>query len=463
MSSHREAPVISKDPAADNTDLYAFRSPDAPDTVTILSNFIPLEEPAGGPNFFSFGEDVLYEIMVDNNGDGVEDLTFQFRFKTSLQNPNTFLYNTGPIASLTDPSWNMRQRYTLTLVRGPRRTGKATILGTDLPTPPVRIGPRSTPDYESLANAAVMSLAGGVKSFAGQRAEGFFVDLGSVFDLGALRPVQNLHLIPLPATGGVNGTKGFNVHTIAIQVPIPMLTRDGSMPSDVTDPKAVLGVWTSASRQKASVRDAVTGGQQLAGPFLQVSRLGNPLVNEVLIPLGKKDLWNATAPLYDAQFVPHYVDPELQNLLPILYPGVFPNLAALLSNPPASRPRDDLVAILLTGIPEGIVPGFQNFTGTTYADMLRLNVAVPPTATPNPIGLIAGDAAGFPNGRRVLDNVVAIELRAVAGLTYPLVASYTPDDAAGILTDGSSNDRAYLDAFPYLAHPYEGFEHSHDP
>jgi hypothetical protein len=194
------------------------------------------------------------------------------------------------------------------------------------------------------------------------------------------------------------------------------------------------------------------------GPWIQVSRLGNPLVNEVLIPLWSKDLWNQTPANGDSQFLQYYQTPELQKLLPVLYPGVFPNLAAL------NMPRADLVAILLTGIPTGVVPGFQNYTGSTQADMLRLNVAVPPTAQPNPIGLVAGDAAGFPNGRRLVDDVVAIELRAIAGVTLPLVApNFKPDDAAGQLKDGTtpSPTAPFLPSFPYVGTPYEGYVHQH--
>src|SRR5881628_156846 len=269
MSSHREAPTISKDPVADNTDLYAFVDPVDTSKVTILSNFIPLEEPAGGPNFFQFGDDVLYEILIDNNGDGVEDVTYQFRFKTTTQNPGTFLYNTGPIGSLTDPNWNVRQLYSVTKVVGPRRTGSSTLLGSDLPTPPVRIGPRSTPGYASLADAAVNNLGGGVKTFAGQRGEGFYVDLGSIFDLGALRPFQDLHLIPMPASAGVNGTKHLSVHSIALQVPISDLTRDGTSTfSGSGDPRAVIGVWTAAYRRKALIRDE--GDDVQSGPWVQV-------------------------------------------------------------------------------------------------------------------------------------------------------------------------------------------------
>ena len=472
MSSHREAPEISKDPVADNTDLYAFVDPTDATKVTILANFIPLEEPAGGPNFFQFGDDVLYEILIDNNGDGIEDVVYQFQFQTVTTNPATFLYNTGPIGSLTDPNWNVRQLYSVTKIIGTRQTGTATVLGTNIPCPPVRIGPRSTPNYDTLANAAITDLGNGVTVFAGQRGEGFYVDLGSIFDLGALRPFQNLHLIPLPAAPGVDGTKGFNVHSIAIRVPTTDLTAGGTNPTDPMDPKAAIGVWSAASRQKALVREK-NARLVHSGPMVQVSRLGEPLINEVVIPIGQKDYWNSQVPAGDTQFVGNYSDPQLQNLLPVLYPGVFPNLANLLTNPPASRPRSDLIAILLTGIPGGLIPGFQNFTGTTQADLLRLNVAIAPTVTdfssvavdsPARLGILGGDLAGFPNGRRVFDNVTAVELRAIAGATYPLVApGFTPDAAAGLLTDGTTNDVPYLATFPYLASPHEGFEHSHDP
>src|SRR5437879_9505393 len=371
MSSHREAPTISKDPVADNTDLYAFVDPVDTSKVTILSNFIPLEEPAGGPNFFVFGDDVLYEILIDNNGDGVEDVTYQFRFKTTTQNPATFLYNTGPIGSLTDPNWNVRQLYSVTKVVGPRRTGSSTVLGSDLPTPPVRIGPRSTPDYATLADAAVSSLGAGVKTFAGQRGEGFYVDLGSIFDLGTLRPFQNLHLIPTPAAPGVTGTKGFNVHTIAIQVPKTDLTQGGINPTDPGDPRSVIGVWSAARRRKGLVREK-HGRTVETGPWVQVSRLGEPLINEVVIERGEKDRWNSTPPEGDVRFRDDYAHPQLQALLPILYPGVFPNLAALSAS---GASRDDLIAILLTGIPPGIIPGLQNSNAPTLADQLRRNQA----------------------------------------------------------------------------------------
>ncbi len=456
MSSHREAPEISRDPVADSTDLYAFVSPDAPDTVTIIANYVPLEAPAGGPNFYEFGDDVLYEINVDNDGDGLAEIVYQFRFQTRLRNPNTFLYNTGPITSLTDTTWNKRQFYSVVKVAN----GHAAVLATGLSCPPCNIGPASTPNYAALAQAATYTLSSGEKVFAGQRAEGFFVDLGAVFDLGDLRPFQNLHLVPLPATAGVNATNGLNVHSIAIQVPKTALTSNGSNPTDPTSSTSVAGIWTSASRRKVAVFDAVYGEDAAFGPYVQVSRLGNPLFNEVIVPLGKKDYWNATQPVYDSQFAQYVQQPELASLLPVLYPNTFPNLAAL------TAPRADLVAILLTGIPSGIIGGFQNYTGSTQADMLRLNMAIPPTTTnPSNLGLLGNDLAGFPNGRRVFDDVVTIELRAVAGVTYPLVDpthTFTPDGAASLVTDFTSPptiDSPYLSSFPYLGVPYDGFDY----
>jgi Domain of unknown function (DUF4331) len=455
MSSHREAPGISKDPVADSTDLYAFVSPDKSGTVTIIANYVPLEEPDGGPNFYEFGSDVLYEVNIDNNGDALADITYQFRFQTKITNPNTFLYNTGPITSLTSASWNRRQFYTVTRIV----KGHATVVGSGLASPPCNVGVRSTPNYTSLVSAAIHQLSSGETVFAGQRAEGFYVDLGSIFDLGVLRPFQNLHLIPLPATSGVNGTNNVNVHSIALQIPKKSLTKDGSNPTNEADAKSVIGVWTAAYRQKAEMRDA-SGNTAGAGPWVQVSRLGNPLFNEVIVPMSKKDRWNAVPPIQDKDFVQYVQNPELANLLPVLYPNVFPNLAALDKSGAA---RADLEAILLTGLPSGIIPGFQNFTGKNPADMLRLNMAIAPTTTnPSIYGILGGDLAGFPNGRRVQDDTVAIELRAVAGATYPLVApSYTPDGAAALLTDGltpASVNAPYLSSFPYLGTPYDGFD-----
>jgi hypothetical protein len=290
--------------------------------------------------------------------------------------------------------------------------------------------------------------------FAGQRAEGFHVDLGSIFDLGTLRPFQNLHLIPSAAAVGVNASKTFNVHSIALQVPISEVTRNHNRPTNVMSPGAVIGVWASARRRKSRVFNTKTGKYVGHGPWTQVSRLGNPLFNEVIVPMAEKDEWNATEPHGDSEYAKFVNKPELGALLPVLYPKVFPHLAAY------NKPRADLHAILLTGIPSGVVSGFQNFTGKTEADMLRLNVAVPPTKKPNPLGLVGGDPAGFPNGRRVQDDVTTIELRAIAGQTIPLVdSSFTPDSASGGIKDGTRNNNpAYRSSFPFLGTPNGGYQ-----
>jgi hypothetical protein len=342
------------------------------------------------------------------------------------------------------------------------------VLGKSLACPPCNIGPRSTPNYSALGAAAVHSLPGGINVFAGQRREGFYVDLGAIFDLGDLRPFQHLHLIPSADAVGIDASKTLNIHTIAIQVPISHLTSSGQTPTNVNGKDAVIGVWSAASRRKVRMIDHNGGPPHESGPWVQISRLGNPLFNEVIVPIGEKDRWNALPPAADKEFLDDVETPELAKLLPVLYPGVFPHLAAY------KNKRADLAAILLTGIPKGIVTGFQNFSGSTPADQLRLNVAIPPSGSPNRFGILGGDLAGFPNGRRVFDDIVAVELRAVAGATIPLVdPSFKPDAAAGALTqwqpsqEGSSGspidgtvpgpDR-YQSTFPYLGDPLDGFD-----
>jgi Domain of unknown function (DUF4331) len=494
LSSHREAPQISKDPAADSTDLYAFVSPDVAGTVTIIANYIPLEAPDGGPNFYEFADDVLYTINIDNNGDGLPNIAYEFEFTTVNRIPTSFLYNDGPITALTGPgaaNWNRQQTYTLTRVDyGPQEwpiPTSRTVLGEGLPVPPCNIGPLSTPDYVSLAAQAVVAVSSrgySAKSFCGQRAEGFYVDLGAVFDLGDLRPFEQDHnMFGLPATGlmsampGVNSLAASNVHSLALQVPIGQLTRDSSTPTNLTSPAAVIGIWTTASRQRVGILEGGRGGALVTGPYVQVSRLGNPLINELLIGIGQKDFWNRQLPAGDKQFVASYTNPLLGQLLPGLYPGVFPNLAryntvngsyATNANGPD---RADLVAVLLTGIPASVLPAAPTYSGTgVQADELRLNVAVPPTRTgPSNLGILGADLAGFPNGRRVFDDVATIELIAVAGATLGLVDSkFTPDTAAtpgknvsfgltSSATDTSANGSVnLLPAFPYLGTPWSG-------
>jgi hypothetical protein len=449
-SSHREAPLIAADPLADNTDVYAFVSPDATDRVTLIANWIPLEAPAGGPNFYKFGDDVLYRINIDNDGDARDDIVFEFRFTTRIQNRNTFLYNTGPISSLDDPNFNVRQTYSVTRIDHHRRT----LLGADLATPPVNVGRRSTPDYEVLADAAVHVLSDGSKVFAGQRDDPFFVDLGSVFDLLGLRPFNPAHLIPLPGAPGVDGLKGLNVHTIALQVQKSMLTHDGSAGTDPGNTNSIIGVYSTTLRRRLRVdeghdegRPGVDEGQgeghqEDNEQWVQVSRLGMPLVNEVVIPLGLKDRFNASDPREDSQFASFVMNPEPARLIPVLYPG--------LKVPPA--PRSDLVAIFLTGI-----PGLNQPAKVRPSEMIRLNMAFPPSGTPDRLGLLAGQNDGFPNGRRLGDDVVDIELRALAGATpFTPAFNVSPNNLLG---DGvNQNDRSFLPAFPYVAPPFAGFE-----
>ena len=391
-SSHREAPLISEDPTADNTDLYAFRSPDKPSTFTIVSNWIPGEDPAAGPNYYTFSQTARYNIFIDRNGDGRPDITYTFRFKTP----------TGPYFL-----GNTQQTWVAT------RNGHAWATGT---TPIDNIGPRfngfvGVKNYEQTAEKTIVH-RGGVSIFAGQRDDPFFADVGAIFDLVAIRKAGT--------TGNLGGGKdflsGYNVHTIALQIPIAQVDTNSH----------VIGVWSSTDRQNVTVNGVVHRG------WTQVSRLGNPLINEVVIPTGLKDYWNRTKPANDVQFEKYYTSPILAAVLNKLYKLGVPETG-----------RSDLVAVLGTGIPK------VTFTGTTFADELRLNLSIPPTAHPNRMGVLAGDNAGFPNGRRLGDDVVDIEEQAVAGF---LLGKKVP------LGDGvNGNDVAYLTHFPYVATPWQGY------
>ena len=460
-SSHAEAPLISQDPRADNTDLYAFVSPDNTNTVTMIANYIPLEAPASGPNFYSFDDTVLYEIKIDNSGDGRPDLAYQFRFNTATRNPNTFLYNTGPIGSLSDSSWNRPQTYSVTLVhfnKDGQPEGKGKVLGQNIPTPPDNVGPRSTPNYDNLAAAAVTNLPGGIKVFAGQRDDPFFVDLGSIFDLAGLRPFNPFHLIPLPADPGRDAIKNYNTHSIEIQVPSSQLVSFSS---------PTIGIYASASRQKVRILDQ-NGKTKSNGPWVQVSRLGNPLINEVVIPLGQKDYWNREDPANDKQFESLYTKPEVSKLENVLY-GLPPEGHAGGALMPIDEAnRSDLVSILLTGV-HGL-----NETGSTESDLLRLNTAITPgingacpggtasPATPDRLAVLAADLCGYPNGRRLGDDVIDIDLRVFAqGYGSFLNAAFglpnkTPNNLLGDGVD--SNDVSFSGTFPYVASPHQGYE-----
>ncbi|HVS33830.1 MAG TPA: DUF4331 domain-containing protein [Thermoanaerobaculia bacterium] len=437
-SSHREAPLITEDQTADNTDVWVFRSADRPDFVTIIGSWIPLQEPGGGPYFYNFSPDAVYEIHIDNNGDAVEDITYSFKFRTENRGDSS-LYNLGPITTLDDADWLYRQFYTVTRINGDRRTGSRTTLGTNLPVPPANIGPKSTPDYAALSNAAIRDLTGGGRVFAGPSDDPFFIDF-SVFDLLTLRPIQQLHLVPpvSPMANGVDGLRGFNVHTIAIQVPLSAVTNDGQAPGGATAANAIIGVWASTSRPRLTILSA--GGDRTRRSVsgdVQVSRLGMPLVNEVVVPTSLKDVFNASEPKDDAQFLPKVLDPELPKLFKILYN---------VDSPPP--PRNDLVQVFLTGI-----PGVNMPPNVKPSEMIRINLAVAPSASPNRLGVIGGDMAGFPNGRRLVDDIVDIDLRVAAGVLVPAF-NRAPNNA---LTDGvDANDLPFRSAFPYVALPHRG-------
>ncbi|MCA9540579.1 MAG: DUF4331 domain-containing protein [Myxococcales bacterium] len=456
-SSHREAPLITEDPTADSTDVYAFVSPDGPDPgngarVTLIANYIPFQEPAGGPNYFKFSDSVLYEIKVDNTGDAIEDIVFQFRFHTEVGNGGTFLYNTGPIDGVDSANLNVKQYYTLTRIdRDQDGNTRRQVLGQNLLTAPARIGPRSNPNYPAVAAQAVHTL-GPVKVFVGPRDEGFYLDINAIFDLLNVDRAAGLG-----NNNAVDGTAGFNVSTLAIEMPVTMLTSDGGEPifnvQDLGGPTAVIGVWTTASRRKHRALRRYENPRDF-GPWIQVSRLGLPLINEVVVPLEFKDQFNRTHPADDLGNIAGYVvDPELAFLLNAVHGIEVPSV-----------PRLDMVEVIR------FLPGIATSRDDLQpADLLRLNVSLGPTRqNPDPGGAIAGDFAGFPNGRRVMDDTVDILERVVGGG----VLSAEPTAAGGAfgelfpnnaLNDGvNGNDVPYMNTFPYLGQPHEGFVHRHD-
>ncbi|CAL9410796.1 hypothetical protein SUDANB176_01661 [Streptomyces sp. enrichment culture] len=402
-SSHREAPLVSGAPQYDNTDLYAFVSPDRPDTTTIIANWIPFEEPAGGPNFFTFAEDAQYDIHVDNNGDAQGELLFRYTFTTHTKNDETFLYSTGPVTGLDDPDLNITQTYDIELLKlEDQHPVSRTKIADDVPVAPSNVGKASMPDYGALREQAVRELAGGATTFAGQADDPFFLDL-RVFDLlygGNLSEVGNDTL------------KGYNVNSLALQVPTRMITESADQP--------VVGVWSTTQRKNAE------------GKFVQVSRLGNPLVNEVVNPLKDKDVFNASGPWEDARFLKNVTHPELPRLVEATYRIDAPD-----------EPRDDLVDVFLKG-----VEGLNRPPHVTPSEMLRLNTSIEPAAEPERLGVLDGDNAGFPNGRRLTDDVIDAALQVVEG---ELVGA---KNDLGDAVD--ANDKEFGAAFPYLAAPAEG-------
>ena len=416
-SSHREAPLIANDPQVDNTDVYAFVSPDKAKTTTLIANWYPFEIPAGGPNFFQFADDAHYDINIDNNGDGKPDIVYRWKFKTmDHRGTKTFLYNNGPVTSLNDPNLLVRQTYSLTKISH----GKSQTMFSNAPVAPSNVGAASMPNYAGLRSQATVHLNDGVQSFAGQADDPFFLDL-RIFDF--------LYGGNLSETGN-NTLSGLNVQSVALQVPTSEITRGN-------DP--VVGIWSTTERPSMRVQ-AASGSQAYNGKYVQVSRLGNPLVNEVVVPAGLKDAFNALPPVKD-HTMPAVVDkvnnPEVPQLIQSIYKIKAP-----------MAPRKDLVSIFLTGI-----KGLNMPKGTvTPAEMLRLNTSIPVSTTPNRLGVLGGDKAGFPNGRRLTDDVVDIELQALEGAvrTGKIVQPLAKGDSV------NANDVPFNQTFPYLALPHSG-------
>ncbi|MGW2048162.1 DUF4331 domain-containing protein [Streptomyces sp. NPDC001858] len=402
-SSHREAPLISGTPQYDNTDVYAFVSPDHADTTTIVANWIPFEEPAGGPNFFPFAEDAQYDLNIDNNGDAKEDLVFRYTFKTHTKNKKTFLYNTGVVESLDDPDLNITQTYDLELIK--LKKGKVeheTKLADDVPVAPSNVGKASMPNYKKLRDEAIYKLSSGAKTFAGQADDPFFLDL-RVFDLlygGDLSEVGNDTL------------KGYNVNSIALQVPSDMIAESKHQP--------IVGIWSTTQRENAK------------GKYEQVSRLGMPLVNEVVNPIKDKDKFNASEPKDDAQFLKNVTNPELPKLIEAIFKIKAP-----------AEPRNDLVDVFLKG-----VKGLNQPPYVTPSEELRLNTSIKPVSSPKRLGVLDGDTAGFPNGRRLTDDVIDVSLQVVEGELLG-----TKNDLGDAV---DKNDKEFEKAFPYVALPTEG-------
>jgi hypothetical protein len=487
-SSHREAPLTSIDPTADDTDVYAFTAPDAQHSLTVVANWVPFEDPAGGPNFYKFDPKARYYINVDNNGDGRYDVRYRFRFKDHVRNPKSFLYAAPTVDSIDSPNLNVYQTYDVDRLvystRGSRsadeskaghhRRGKHNKrarhhkrgkhhkrahrrghgrhhakrhsrhhsryylrsereIVEDAFVAPNNVGPKTIPDYGKVASQAITDVPGGGKVFAGQRDDSFFVDLGATFDALHLRNGTGA------SGGGKDDLAGYGVHSVVLQVPEDDVTRNGERVDSASDKNAVVGVWSSTDRRRVQVTGAEDDYSDHGGgkDWVQVSRLGNPLVNEVVIPLGLKDQFNRTEPQDDAQYADYVLNPQLAKLMNALF-----GLGVPETN------RTDIVLALLQGL-----PGLNQQTGKPV-DTLKLNLGTPPSSSPSRFGVLGGDTAGFPNGRRLTDDVVDIELRVVEGA---LIRKDNPPP----LGDGvDRNDKQFSDHFPYVVAPNSGFDSS---
>jgi hypothetical protein len=432
-SSHREAPLIADDPPLDNTDLYAFVSPDQPDTVTFIANWQPFSEPNGGPNFYPWSTNARHDINIDSNGDAEPDVIYRWTFSTDdRRGTDTFLYNNGPVESLDDENLLFRQTFTLSRIEGDQETEMASG-----PVAPSFTGPAGMPDYAALREEAITDLDGGGMTYAGQADDPFFLDL-RVFDL--------LYGGDLSETG-VDTLAGYNVNTVALQVPIDEVALNND-----PDANPAIGVWTTTSTQSV---DLSAGAEEFSGDFVQVSRLGMPLVNEVVVPAGLKDAFNSLPPSMDAEaadgaVLDKVLNPELPMLIEQIYGIEAPE-----------TPRTDIQQIFLTGIAEGtegpvqqdlnsqLINADVNDDEFVPSEMLRLNLTIPPTAEPSRLGVLGEDLQGFPNGRRLADDVVDIEIQALVGAvrTGEIVQPLAAGDGV------NANDNAFSDTFPYVALP----------
>ena len=453
-SSHREAPITALDHKADITDWFAFVSPEHPDRVVLILNVDPFLEPSNGPNYFPFDPNVLYEMKIDNNHDGIPDITFQFRFQSQIQLPGVFTGFVGgiagipPITALDGPGsqgLSERQTYSITMLSG--NQSEPLNSGQPLFAVPTNVGPRTMPDYESLRQQGIYTLSNGIRVFAGTVSDPFFIDLGANFDSLNYRQSAGSGVLT-PAIDAddqnnyaPNAVAGFNVNTIVLEVPIAMLTADGQV-HPATDAAAVIGTWGTTSRRRLNV---LGEGRAHEGDWAQVQRLGNPLINEVIIGTGSKDRFSMDAPANDTQFQNFFLNPLLANIL------------AGIGVPVPPAPRTDLLPLVQYMAP--ICPGCAPSDAGPIADLLRLNTGVPPTAAAQVkrLGFLAGDTAGFPNGRRPSDDVVDISLRAVGGILAD------PQKYNTTLGDGVNISSSPLEAtFPFLGAAYSGRDNAHN-
>ncbi len=485
-ASHREAPITAVDRAADITDFYSFVSYDRPNHVTFILNVDPLLDPANGPNYFPFDPGILYTIRVDNNDDGMDEVDFEFQFTTQILAPSLFTGFAGALTGISAPAdspapiapgtpiipaaitsltgagaagLSLMQTYTVTMVKNGVRTPLTNANGSAFIAVPSNIGPRTMPNYPALAKQGIFTTNNGIRVFAGTVDDPFYIDLGAAFDTfnfraggfpsgipGVLTPQQDADDTQNFAPDNVSG---YNVNSIAIEVPVEMLTSTGTI-LPATDPAATIGSWGTTARPRLTVRPS-PNPPVTAGSFSQVQRMGNPLINELIIGTGSKDMWSLAAPVNDSQFASFDLDPLLARALNAAYEALFGAGALPIPTPP----RMDLLP-LVQYMPPIAAPGTP---AGPVADLLRLNtgVAATPMASRKRLGLLAGDGAGFPNGRRVSDDVTDIALRVVMGALVTTPPWNNPNFITHFLGDGvNTNDRPYQETFPYVAFAQSG-------